>query len=363
MEGLDESELERLGIYDPRDPDAASRLELVRYVLSSGASLEDIAAAANLGELALDHNLRPERPFTLGGVVKEGGYDWAVMRRLLVAVGLPTDPQEPMTADEAATVRLLAGASQDLLGEAATVQLARVTGGAMARLAETLVGVFRLQFELPRRAAGKAYVDVVKEYSDSAQTLLPAFVQTLDALLRRQIIAVAERMWSTDEERSVVTLPRTVGFADLVGYTTAAAAMSARELTTVLVEFDEVTAEIVLRGGGQVVKTIGDEAMFVTEDAADACNIALELVSAFGQGSLPPVRVGLARGEVVSMLGDVFGPEVNLAARLVGATDPATVLVSEEVRTAVGDAMGFEPVAPLSLKGIAAPVTAYRLLG
>ena len=57
--------------------------------------------------------------------------------------------------------------------------------------------------------------------AELTQTLLPNFVSTLDAVLRRQIVAVAERMWSTDPERSVVTVQRTVGFVDLVGYTTA----------------------------------------------------------------------------------------------------------------------------------------------
>jgi class 3 adenylate cyclase len=73
-------------------------------------------------------------------------------------------------------------------------------------------------------------------------------------------------MWSTDEDRSAVTMTRAVGFADLVGYTSAAASMSVRELTAVLAEFDERTANVVLRGDGQLVKTIGDEAMFVTEE-------------------------------------------------------------------------------------------------
>ncbi len=143
-------------------------------------------------------------------------------------------------------------------------------------------------------------------------------------------------MWSTDPERSVVTVQRTVGFVDLVGYTTATASLSLRELTHVLVEFDLRTSEIVAEGGGQIVKTIGDEAMFVTEDAGDACRIALELIDAAG-GTLPPVRVGLATGEMASVFGDLYGPDVNLAARLVGAAEPATALVSEQVRAAAGD--------------------------
>ena len=189
----------------------------------------------------------------------------------------------------------------------------------MARVAETLLGGFRLKFQLPRRDLGTRSVDFIEEYSGLGQTLLHAFVRSLDALLRRQIVAVAERVWSTDEERSAVTLHRTVGFVDLVGYTEASASLSVRELSAVLIEFDERTAAAVARRNGQIVKTIGDEAMFVTEDATDACRIALDLVQVFQQNPLPLVRVGLATGEMVSVFGDLYGPDVNLAARLVSA--------------------------------------------
>jgi adenylate cyclase len=170
---------------------------------------------------------------------------------------------------------------------------------------------------------------------------------------------VAERMWSTDPERSVVTVQRTVGFVDLVGYTTVTASLSLRELTGVLLEFDQRTSEIVARGNGQIVKTIGDEAMFVTEDAGDACRIALDLIDAAG-GTLPPVRVGLATGEMASVFGDLFGTDVNLAARLVGAAEPSTAVVSDRVRAAA-DGFRFEPLPPLTLKGFPEPTTAYTV--
>jgi adenylate cyclase len=259
-------------------------------------------------------------------------------------------------------VMLLAAASRDLLGEAAALQLARVVGSAMARVAETLVGAFRLNFELPRRAAGAPEIEFVKETSDIAKTMLPSFVSTLDALLRRQIVNVSEWMWSTDEERSAVTVVRTVGFVDLVDYTSKAASASVRELIEVLIDFDERTAEIVSRANGQIVKSIGDEVMFVTEAAADGCQIATNLVNAFGQGKLPPVRVGLACGELVSVFGDLYGSEVNLAARLVSAANPGTAVVSETVRVAVGGGRArFDQIPPLVLKGFESPVVAYGL--
>ena len=187
----------------------------------------------------------------------------------------------------------------------------------MAKVAETLVGSFRLQFEIPRLESGVRYIDLVKEYSDLTQSLLPAFVRSLDALLRQQIVAVAKRMWSTDEEHSTVTLWRTVGFVDLVGYTEVTGSLSARDLAAVLIDFDERTARAVREGNGQVVKMIGDEAMFVTEDPADACRIALDLVDAFAEDRTPPVRVGLATGEMVSVFGDLTGPMSTSRRRLV----------------------------------------------
>jgi adenylate cyclase len=355
----DAHELERPGRPDTDAPHAPDELELIRYVRSLGATAEDVAASSNLPELALDLSLRPRGPLPLREVAVDAGLDWPTTVRLMTAVGLPTDPDYHVTADEAAAIRLLAGASNNLLGEEATLQLARVAGSTMARLAETIVGVFRLQVELPRRAGGTAYVDVVKEYSGMTQTMLPNFVSMLDAVLRRQIVAVAERMWSTDPERSVVTVQRTVGFVDLVGYTSATASLSLRGLTDVLVEFDQCTSEIVAARNGQIVKTIGDEAMFVTEQPPDACHIALDLIDASG-GTLPAVRVGLATGEMASVFGDLYGPDVNLAARLVRAAEPSTAVVSDGVRSE-SSGFRFERLPPLMLKGFAEPTTAYRL--
>ena len=196
---LPRQELEQLGLYDPDAADGAERLELIQYVMALGATLEEVAAASNLGELALDVNMRPRGPLTLGKVLEPLPIEPATATRLLTALGMTTDLNEPITAEEGETIQLFV-ASLGLLGEEAAVQLARVTGSAMAKVAETLVGGFRIQVELPRLESGVRYIDVVKEYSDIIHSLLPAFVRSLDALLRQQILAVANRMWSTDEE-------------------------------------------------------------------------------------------------------------------------------------------------------------------
>jgi class 3 adenylate cyclase len=354
----DDEELERLGLFDPAASDAGDRLEMIRYAMGEGATVEDVGASTNLGELALDMQLRPRRAEIWGEVAEAAGLEWPTARRMLGALGLHAEPEETVRGGEAETLGLVAAVLESF-GEEATMQLVRVAGNTMARLAETIVGGFRLRVERPQLDAGTRYADVAREYSAMAQNFLPPFIRTLDAVLRAQIMAVTGRMWSTDDERSAVMLARTVGFVDLVGYTETSGSLSVRELTEVLVDFDKRTAEVVTRGNGQVTKMIGDEAMFVTEDAADACRIALDLVEASG-GEMAPVRVGLATGEMVSVFGDVYGPDVNLAARLVAVADPGTAVVSAPVRDAA-HGFRFESVGPLVLKGFPDPVTAYRL--
>lgn len=341
--------------------DGAERAALEQRAWAVGATDADIAASLNLGELVLDLTLRPRSGRTVGDVIEELGADPGAVLRLLTATGLPTSFDDPLSTAEVAAVRMLATVSRDLLGEDVTVQLGRVSGLAMSRIAEAVVTAFRLRFELPQRTAGIPYIDLVDRYAAVVDTVLPAFVESLDVLLRQNILAVAARMWSTDEEGAAVTLPRSVGFVDLVGYTAAASRMTVRELTATLIEFDDRTAAAALRWGGQIVKTIGDEAMFVTESPVSACRIGLELIDAFGDGGTP-VRVGIAAGDVVSVFGDVYGPDVNLAARLVSAAEPSTALVSESVAAACNGEVASEPVGPLALKGFAEPVVAHRLL-
>ena len=84
------------------------------------------------------------------------------------------------------------------------------------------------------------------------------------------------------------------------------------------------------------------------------------LIDAAG-GTLPAVRVGLATGEMASVFGDLYGPDVNLAARLVGVAEPSTAVVSEATRATGGD-FRFERLPPLTLKGFAEQTTAYRMM-
>ena len=91
--------------------------------------------------------------------------------------------------------------------------------------------------------------------------------------------------------------------------------------------FEALATDIVTAHGGRVIKTVGDEILFVHGEAAPAAAIALDLVDTMAEDDLlPDVRVGMAYGRVISRLGDVFGMTVNRASRLTAVAPPGGVL-------------------------------------
>ena len=148
-----------------------------------------------------------------------------------------------------------------------------------------------------------------------------------------------------------------VGFADMVGFTMLSQHLGDEELAAVVARFEELAHDTVVALGGRVVKMIGDEAMFVVRRPTGAAEIGLSLAEAYADDELlSDVRVALAIGPVLVQDGDFYGPVVNLASRLVGVANPGTVLVSDELRSALTDegAAGFDTRAlrPRTLKDI-----------
>jgi adenylate cyclase len=104
------------------------------------------------------------------------------------------------------------------------------------------------------------------------------------------------------------------------------------------------------------VKLIGDEAMFVAKTADDALTIARALVE---DPDLPPLRVGIAAGEVVTRGGDVYGVPVNLAARLVATAQPGEILVDPVAAERADTEFALELRGARDLPGFAEPVEVY----
>jgi len=196
--------------------------------------------------------------------------------------------------------------------------------------------------------------------ADIADELEPLLVYAW----RRHLSAAISRMVSDSEPTMDSSgVVRCVGFADLVSFTRLVRRLSERELARVVQRFEALASDVVTAHGGRVIKTVGDEVLFVARGAAPAAAIALDLVEAMAEDDLlPDVRVGMASGQVVSRLGDVFGITVNRASRLTAVARPRTVLVDDAMAASLASTSGFEmsPLGRRTLRGIG-PVTPWNL--
>jgi adenylate cyclase len=173
---------------------------------------------------------------------------------------------------------------------------------------------------------------------------------------RRQFAAATERSFATllGDGHPVLA----VGFVDLVGFTETSRQSDARALEKLLERFERDTSLRVTAVGGRVIKMLGDEVLFVTDNVAGAAEVALATVAAHAQDkSLPEVRAGIALGPVLGRLGDVYGEPVNLASRLTVEARPGSVLVDLAAAEALRQDPAYELV-PLKHRS----VRGYRAL-
>ena len=212
---------------------------------------------------------------------------------------------------------------------------------------------------------GESAASILRAYATVIGSILPAALDTLDALHRAHLVAIARRYSDRalpPSESNVVDL--VVGFADLSHSTTLVQQLDLAGLDRAITAFEAVTSDAIAAAGATVVKRLGDGVMFVTGRADVACTLALDLVDAFRDHPVaPPVRVGLAAGHVAALRGDFFGPPVHLAARIVGVAPPASVVVSAEIRERIADVpgLGVVGVGPTALSGFERPVELFRL--
>jgi adenylate cyclase len=215
----------------------------------------------------------------------------------------------------------------------AEVSAARTIGQTVSRLAE-----WQVQEVMARvRDANGTEQDVAQ----LASVLLPVIEGLQSYVWRRHLAAAAGRLLS-DSPAEMSTQTMAVGFADIVGFTSTTRHANIEELTTLLEGFEEDAAEAIAEFHGRVVKTVGDEVLFVADTAVDAARIAVRLADPRrDDDGLPTLRVGLAMGPVLSRFGDVYGSVVNVAARLTALARPGRILVDRTIAAELADVEEF----------------------
>jgi class 3 adenylate cyclase len=223
----------------------------------------------------------------------------------------------------------------------------------------------------------------VRRQADAGQSArtCPACGTTNPAELRICRNCDAELSWTsaTRESRKTVTIV----FADPKPSAVGGGAPTPEALRDVMSSYFEAMRDILQRHSGTVETFIGDAVMAVfglpvrhEDDALRATRAANEMQAVmpalnarFEKDSGVTLRnhIGVNTGEVVAgdaSLGQrlVTGDAVNVAARLEQAAKPLEILMGDLTYQLVSNAVDAESVEPLTLKGKAEPVPAYRLV-
>ena len=185
-------------------------------------------------------------------------------------------------------------------------------------------------------------------------------------------------MTPTPEVRKTVTIV----FCDVVGSTSLAEGLDAESWGEIMVRYFDRMSAALKHHGGSIEKFIGDAVMAVfglptahEDDALRAVRAAADMRSSLAElnetldrefGIRIMSRTGIHTGEIVAS-GAVdqpmpLGDAANTAARFEQAAAPGEILIGASTYRLVKDAVRADLVEPLTLKGKAEPIAAYRLV-
>jgi adenylate cyclase len=267
------------------------------------------------------------RRYTRRQVAEKSGMAPERTLRLWRALGFPdaADDDPAFTdADIEALAVLSTLIDSGFVGPETEASIARAMGQSLSRLADWQTDMLA---DALSRAGGSDDRPTASaaEAVEAAKALLPRLRQVQDYVWRRHLAANADRLLAATGPGDRRELA--VGFADLVGYTSRSRGMGGRELGAMVEDFESTATEVIARHAGRVVKTVGDGVLFTAGTGVAAVEIGLELPKVWEAEDRPPLRTGAAYGPVLTRLGDIYSPVVNLASRLTSLAHPGTMLV------------------------------------
>lgn len=311
-----------------------------------------VMSAERLAIKALEAKLLGgERKLRRREVAAGAGVSILSARKVWRALGFPNFNDEDVAfteRDQAALSSILDLVRAGILTEEAAISVTRSIGQMTDRMVvwqiEALVEDMVSEQGIPDAVARKQLVGRLPSLVDSLEEILVySYRRQLNAGVQRLAVRAEAGLQASeegregDEDDSPLPLARAVGFADLVSYTSLSRRMNEKTLAQLVQRFENKCAEIISVGGGRLVKTVGDEVLYIAETPAAGAEISLALAQAFTEDEiLPQCRVSMVWGRILSRLGDIYGPTVNLAARLTTLAQPGTVLVDAMTAAALG---------------------------
>jgi len=341
-------------------PAALAQARIVARLRKRGHSMDEIREAADSGRLAygLLEDLFPDRAptHTLEEAAELTGLEPALLERIWTAVGFAAPSREEVSDEDLRLLRYIAAALQAGFPLVAFLQLVRVYGQSLARIADAEVRLFHLYVHEPLIHDGVPNLEMAEEMEGLARELLPLASPIMDHVHQRflqhfldqDVVGHMELEVGTDGTLDLGRVRVAIAFADLAGYTRLTEEAGEDEAVDIIERFVE-SVQDTLPEDARVIKTIGDEVMVVGSDAVALLDWAVGFQALQTERPLP--RIGLHQGLTLYRDGDYYGRAVNLAARVGARAAGGEVLVTRPLVDAAGRHLEFERIGEVKLKG------------
>src|SRR5947207_6058442 len=347
---------------------AAAQAGVVARLRARGHSLDELRRAVREGRLAFGYveDLLPPAGRTRrpAEVATRTGLEEALIERLMSLLGTPTALERRLTDQDADAIEELASILDAGFPLVALLQLTRVYAQSIRKIAEAEVRLFHLYVHEPLIRDGIPPLEMAEQMEGLVRGLLPRtgplmeYIHTryLRFYIEQDVIGHMEA--ELGASRQLARIQMTFCFVDLTGFTRYTEEEGDEEALDLVERFVE-TVEATLPAEAVIVKTIGDEVMVVSPDAATLTEWAVGFMGLFQERPQP--RVGLHFGRAVYRDGDYFGGDVNLAHRVVNRALGGEVLVTAAIADSIGpsDYLEFDPIGEVDLPGFPSPVELF----
>jgi adenylate cyclase len=301
--------------------------------------------------------------YTASEVAERTGVTLDQAKKLWRALGFPEAGDEAFYTEEdlAALSMLTDILATGVIDFDLAVNLTRGVGQTMARLSDWEVSAMVHHLEMSGRLNERpGLVEVAAAVTEEFNN---RFESLLTYAWRRHMTAALSRLEASQDESLGMT-QLTVGFADIVSFTALSNTLTQEKIGDLVELFESRCADVIAVQQGRVIKSLGDSVLFVNDDPIRAYDTAEGIINVIGRDPrMPDVRLGLATGSVVTRLGDVFGPPVNMAARLTAVARRNRIIIDEATATVLpGDQFETRrlPARPVRGFGIVEPVAVRR---
>jgi adenylate cyclase len=340
-------------------PAAIGQARVVAKMRERGHSLTEIQTATEEGRLAFGflEELFPTAPqrYSFRDAARETGVEEGLIKRLVAGLGVNPETADTVSEDELQILRYVAAVLDTGFPLVALLQLVRVYGQAMARIADAEVRLFHLYVHEPLIRSGATGVETAEQMHSMSRQVLPLAGPVLDQIHQRYLQFFIEQdvvgHMESDLDGTAVDLGRmrvAIAFADLTGYTRMTEEEGELSAVDAVERFVEAVG-VTLPDEARIIKTIGDEVMIIGADAAALTDWAVGFQALQTKRPLP--RIAVHRGVALYRDGDYFGRDINIASRVAARSAGGEVLVTRPVVEVAGPHLEFQRIGEVTLKG------------